>query len=120
VSAQAFYTIQPGRNRLASARSVLVELAWPNIGHEDNCLAVDQPIGALLADLKGRGLLDTREGVSWPVSGAGDEASTQERPGGPRQGAPCPVHTHQLSPWRAEWPGLGARASVRHYADFPF
>lgn len=27
-------------------------------GHERNCLAVDQPIGGLLADLKARGLLD--------------------------------------------------------------
>jgi hypothetical protein len=28
-------------------------------GHEKNCLAVDQPIGALLTDLKARGLLDS-------------------------------------------------------------
>ena len=28
-------------------------------GHEKNCRAVDQPIGALLTDLKSRGLLDT-------------------------------------------------------------
>ncbi len=27
-------------------------------GHEQNCLAVDQPISALLADLEGRGLLE--------------------------------------------------------------
>ena len=49
-----------------------VELTCPNVGHdrwdqhqnlkkghEDNARAVDQPIGALLADLKQRGLLDS-------------------------------------------------------------
>jgi hypothetical protein len=65
-----------GRNCLIARRMVehgvrFIELTCPGCGHdrwdqhgnlkkghEDNCRAVDQPIGALLTDLKGRGLLD--------------------------------------------------------------
>ncbi|RCS54938.1 DUF1501 domain-containing protein [Bremerella cremea] len=66
-----------GRLCLISRRLVergvrFVELTVPNVGHdrwdqhsnlkdghEKNCLAVDQPIAALLADLKRRGMLDS-------------------------------------------------------------
>lgn len=66
-----------GRLCLLSRRLVergvrFVELTVPNVGHdrwdqhsnlkdghEKNCLAVDQPIAALLADLKRRGMLDS-------------------------------------------------------------
>jgi uncharacterized protein (DUF1501 family) len=57
--------------RLVEMGVRFVELTCPSVGHdrwdqhsklktghEDNALAVDQPIGALLADLKQRGLLD--------------------------------------------------------------
>lgn len=65
-----------GRNCLIARRMVergvrFIELTCPGVGHdrwdqhsnlkkghEDNCRAVDQPIGALLTDLKARGLLD--------------------------------------------------------------
>jgi hypothetical protein len=65
-----------GRNCLIARRMVesgvrFVEVTCPGCGHdrwdqhsnlkkghEDNCRAVDQPIGALLSDLKARGLLD--------------------------------------------------------------
>lgn len=65
-----------GRNCLIARRLVergvrFIELTCPGVGHdrwdqhsslkdghELNCLAVDQPIGALLQDLKQRGLLD--------------------------------------------------------------
>jgi hypothetical protein len=65
-----------GRNCLIARRMAergvrFIELTCPGVGHdrwdqhgnlkkghEDNCRAVDQPIGALLTDLKARGLLD--------------------------------------------------------------
>lgn len=65
-----------GRNCLIARRLIergvrFIELTCPGVGtdrwdqhsglkegHERNCRAVDQPIGALLADLKSRGLLD--------------------------------------------------------------
>jgi hypothetical protein len=65
-----------GRNCLIARRMIehgvrFIELTCPGCGHdrwdqhgnlkkghEDNCRAVDQPIGALLTDLKSRGLLD--------------------------------------------------------------
>lgn len=65
-----------GRNCLIARRLIergvrFIELTCPGVGtdrwdqhsglkdgHEKNCRAVDQPIGALLADLKSRGLLD--------------------------------------------------------------
>jgi hypothetical protein len=65
-----------GRNCLIARRLVergvrFIELTCPGVGHdrwdqhghlkqghEDNCRAVDQPIGALLTDLKARGLLE--------------------------------------------------------------
>ncbi len=65
-----------GRNCLIARRMVergvrFIELTCPGVGHdrwdqhgnlkkghEDNCRAVDQPIGALLTDLGARGLLD--------------------------------------------------------------
>jgi hypothetical protein len=43
---------------LASATTAGISTAISRKGHEDNALAVDQPIGALLQDLKQRGLLD--------------------------------------------------------------
>ncbi|MCC6417300.1 MAG: DUF1501 domain-containing protein [Gemmataceae bacterium] len=58
--------------RLVERGARFVELTCPNVGHdrwdqhrdlrrghEDNARAVDQPIAALLRDLKGRGLLDS-------------------------------------------------------------
>lgn len=65
-----------GRNCLITRRLIergvrFIELTCPGVGvdrwdqhgnlkdgHERNCRAVDQPIGALIADLKSRGLLD--------------------------------------------------------------
>ncbi len=65
-----------GQNCLIARRMIergvrFIELTCPGVGvdrwdqhsnlqdgHERNCLAVDQPIGGLLADLKARGLLD--------------------------------------------------------------
>lgn len=65
-----------GRNCLIARRMIeqgvrFIELTCPGVGHdrwdqhgnlkkghEDNCRAVDQPIGGLLTDLKSRGLLD--------------------------------------------------------------
>ncbi|MBY0228219.1 MAG: DUF1501 domain-containing protein, partial [Gemmataceae bacterium] len=58
--------------RLVERGARFIELTCPSVGHdrwdqhsnlkkghEDNARAVDQPIGALLADLKGRGLLSS-------------------------------------------------------------
>lgn len=65
-----------GRNCLIARRMIergvrFIELTCPGVGHDrwdqhgnlvkghtDNCLAVDQPIAALLSDLKSRGLLN--------------------------------------------------------------